>query len=137
MRKTVIALAVTTFVAPALADSPLPKDLLITPPDVSIPKETSRFSGIWKGEWGGGALDGALAVTRVLSADEIEVIYSWRLANNQNTGFTDPFVAKVSGDELILPKFRNGAEVTYRLDGKELRGFYTINGKTTEGLFYK
>ncbi len=137
MHKFILALAAIILAIPAFADSPLPKDLKITPPDASIPAETSRFSGLWKGEWGDGALDGALAVTRVISADEIEVIYSWRLANNQNTGFTEPFAVKVSGDELILPTFRNGAEVTYKLVGEELRGFYKINGKTTKGLFYK
>lgn len=133
-------LAIAITAAPlqwAAAESPLPSDLALEAPGPEIAANAARYAGVWKGVWGDDALDGALAVTRIISDRELEAIYSWKVLPNGEAGYSQPFAVEIDGNRLILPTFRNGANVTYVLVEDELRGFYKLNGRTTKGLFYK
>lgn len=90
----------------------LPSDVVITPPDASLPVEKVRWSGIWKG-WAcpARACDIRVAIESVTASGAI-VVYAG--ASEQQPQVTDRAQASFVGNELHA-RLRTGALLVLRL----------------------
>ena len=132
MQKTVTALTAALLIwgataDPAVAaacDTPLPDDVQIMPPASDVPADLARFSGAWgDGKWGG-QLCNTLVVEMVAADGVIDAIYSW----GESRGWSaEPGFSRVSA-RVADGKFSfaapGGAEVTYWVSGRYVRGAY-------------
>ena len=130
IRLTFICL--TTLVTMAVeAQSPLPKDLVLTKPGTDIPTNVAAFAGAWRGLWGM-SLPGALVVEQVDTNGVAEVVYSWgdHPAGLFKAGWSR-MEGEISAGKLHLAG-KTGPIIDFSMepDGT-LAGSYQINGTTT------
>jgi len=129
-------LAITVSNGTLAADAPLPEDVKIVRPAEDVPDSLRRFSGVWKGKWAG-EMDHVLVVEAVLASGKASIVYAWGDSSRWKItrGWTRT-TATISGDKIDVDRFRNGAEVTYKLEGADaLSGDYWRSGHLTEGTF--
>ncbi|MBT7286085.1 MAG: hypothetical protein HN834_11570 [Rhodospirillaceae bacterium] len=126
---------ISTFGHAAIAetcDTPLPDDLAIQTPAPDISKERIQFLGVWgNGKWDG-VLCNTLLVQDIDAKGNVKTIYSWGTYNGWDIWEgKGPGGFKFIADNKIQSKFRNGAVVTYWIEGKAMKGTYVRNGYTT------
>jgi len=118
------------------ADAALPDDVRIVPPAADVPADLRRFSGVWRGLWGG-VMDHVLIVEQIAPSGEATLVYAWGDAPKWNIvrGWSR-VEATIEGDEIDVDRFPNGAEADYTLEGPDsLSGDYWRRGYLTEGTF--
>lgn len=59
----------------APSDAPLPPDLLVVAPAPDIPASAARFSGVWRGAWGG-SMAHILVVEKIPTQTTAIVVYA-------------------------------------------------------------
>lgn len=129
-----LAIAVTDVAL--AADAPLPDDVSIVPPAENVPDALRRFSGAWIGKWAE-EMDHVLVVEEVQASGKATIVYAWGDSSRWKItrGWTRT-TATISGDGIDVDRFRNGAEVDYKLEDPDtLSGDYWRRGYLTEGTF--
>ena len=115
---------------------PMPPDLRVVPPPISVPRENAKFSGRWVGKWDD-ALDHVLVVEIEIQNDqatEVIAVYSWGVSGALGVGF--PGWTRVRGRiedgalRLELPRVQARAIYTMQPDGT-LVGEYWRGEKIT------
>lgn len=117
----------------------IPAGEAVSAPAASVPAEYARYSGLWVGSWGNGAMDGKLMVQTIDPKGKVEALYAWGDSSQWNiTAGATRAKGAVAGTVLTLDPFGNGARVHYELqaDGS-LKGFYERNRQITIGQFVK
>lgn len=132
------AVMLALIAAPAAAgecidETPLPESLKISPPADGVPADVAAFSGIWGDAKWDGSLCHTLVVKSIDANGDAEVVYSY--GSFVPWGIHNPEYFEPSGTiedgTLTLERFRNGAKVSYTLDGDKLKGRYVINGNVS------
>ncbi|WP_373084216.1 hypothetical protein [Sneathiella sp.] len=77
-------------------------DIKIVSPSANTPKDIARFSGDWRGKWGG-SLCSRLAIVEVSSDGTAKGYYAWGKTNDYDAGFSE-IEAQIVGDELKFGK---------------------------------
>lgn len=87
--------------------------------------------GTWDGK-----LKSTLVITNV-DGNTLSGFYAWGRYRpwNINKAGCSPVTGRIEGNEILLDRFENGASTRYVGQGNGYRGFYTLNGQTTEGTF--
>jgi len=104
--------------------SSIPGSASITPPSAEIPQQMAIFSGCWKGTFqgeGGGTRSTTLAVAKINSPDDVEIVYGYGayLYSNGNRHYNDGksgtynLKAHFVGEDTLLAKFPSGSSVVY------------------------
>lgn len=90
----------------------LPTDVVVTPPDVSVPADKARWSGIWQG-WGcmARACDIRIAIEAVTSSGPTVVYVG---VSDQQPQMTDRAQGQFVGNELQV-RLHTGARLVLRL----------------------
>lgn len=84
---------------------PLP-NVIVIPPDSSVPQTYAKFSGIWRGRWNGNRCS-SLAVDLVEASGKVRYVYSWSKRRNRKGGYRSGYGRIVDG------KLKFGENVKY------------------------
>ncbi|MCF8467794.1 MAG: hypothetical protein K9G33_10370 [Sneathiella sp.] len=90
--------------------APLP-EFEIMPPPANTPEDIARFSGEWKGKWGG-SLCSRLAIVEVSPDGTATGYYAWGKTNNFDAGFSE-IESKIADGEL---KFGSRRKFTFNFE---------------------
>ena len=113
--------------------TPLPRNMEVVAPTPTTPVEFAKFVGVW----GGGKWDDKLCHTLVVESVDprgnVRAIYSYGTYEGWDIHNADWFrpTGTIKGGVLKLTTFRNGAEVTYRMEGDSLSGEYLRRGNVS------
>jgi hypothetical protein len=130
----VVAGVVLYSYAIAMESVPLPNDILIVPPDPSLPPQIKAFSGKWSGRWwspyqpNSYGVDAVLIVEKIINEHQATVIYcrgdstEW----NMTKGCQDRFIANFSENDKgttlsFVIKWTN-AKVDFRVKDDKFEG---------------
>jgi hypothetical protein len=120
--------------ANAMDSVPLPNDILIVPPDPSLPPEIKAFSGKWSGRWGNPyqpssyGVDVVFVVEKIINEHEATAIYCWgdSIEWSITRGCMDRFIANFSQNEkvttLSFKSRQSGNMVDFRVKEDKLEG---------------
>ena len=101
-------LALVVCATKCLAQIPLPEDINIVPPSVSLSKDVAAFSGKWFGVWSGKLQ--SLLIVEEIDGERAKVVYAWGDAPDWkiNKGF-QRYVATVAPGDKKEIQFRSAA----------------------------
>jgi len=113
---------------------PLPSPVRLTVPGPDIAPERAAFFGAWAGRWGG-SLPHIFVIQEItFNPTRVAAIYATG-ATGRSSGYWSYVRGVFSGSDLILDRFSNGAQATYRMnpDGT-LSGTYEYPGFPTSTI---
>jgi hypothetical protein len=129
-----------TLVTEALAcDAPMPRDVKIQPPPVSLPPSEARFVGIWNGEWAGTTC-ASIAVKEIDQTGNAKIVLAtdaFQIRGQQFPPTVFELPGHVENDTLKFVSPR-GVQYSFAPDGDKLAGTSSQpSGTVYHGVFAK
>ena len=121
----------------ALTTTPLPKTILIIPPDPSV-GQIAEYSGIWTGVWANDLLVPTTIALEKIDKKEVIAVYSWGTFENTPGGWIR-VTGKVKNNSIVL-EWGSGQHKTVlilNLVNKNIQAEYRREGRLTRATLMK